>query len=283
MWRNIVPLLQLMRWDRPIGFMLLLWPTLGALWIAGHGNPPWHLVLIFMAGVAVMRSAGCVINDVADQKFDGYVTRTKNRPLVRGTLSLKAALLLLIGLLSVAFSLMWQLNVQTQWLAVIAALLAIVYPFTKRFTYLPQLILGITWYIGILMSFTMIQQTIPKHGWVLYASMIVWTVVYDTCYALADRTDDVKIGIKSTAILFGPYDKVIIGLLQGLTWGLWLTLGQLLDCSGYYYIALGFVLALFGYQQYLIRHREPQACITAFLNNNWVGAVWFMGVIASKF
>lgn len=273
----------LMRCHRPIGFFLLLWPTLWGLWIAGDGHPPWNIVLIFIAGVFVMRPAGCIINDIADRKFDGKVTRTKDRPLAAGEVTLTEAFLLFIGLLIIALCLVLFLNIATILLAIVALFLSTLYPFCKRFTFLPQVILGAAWYISVLMAFTAVQNTIPPVAWLIYISVIVWTVAYDTMYAMADRHDDVKIGIKSTAILFGSYDKLIVGLLQSVTWLSWLVIGWLLECSIYFYFSLFFVAILFIYQQCLIRNREPAACVFAFLNNNWVGAAMFIGITASAF
>lgn len=272
---------KLTRCHRPVGFFLLLWPTLWGVWIASNGQPPLKIVIIFIAGVFIMRPAGCIINDIADRQFDGYVKRTKDRPLATGLVSLSEALVLFFGLILVALGLVLFLSTKTILLAATALILAIVYPFCKRFTYLPQLVLGMAWYIGILMPFTELQNAIPANAWLLYLSAVTWTVAFDAMYAMADKVDDLKIGIKSIVILFGRYDKVMIGLIQCLTYLLWLGFGLLSNLAIYYYIALFFILILFFYQHYLIRSNLPNACIQAFTNNNWVGAVIFMGILSS--
>lgn len=273
------PWLQLMRLDRPIGTLLLLWPTLWAVWVAGEGSPSIRTVIVFTLGVIVMRAAGCVINDYADRDFDGHVSRTKERPLATGTLRGRDALVLFAGLMLFAFILVLFLNRFTFYLAFGGAALAILYPFTKRFTFLPQLFLGAAFAWAIPMAFAAETNSLPHHLWLIYIATLVWTVAYDTQYAMVDREDDLKIGIKSTAILFGDADRLIIGLLQLLAlWPLWL-LGNQLDFGWAWYLGLITAAGLFVYQQWLIRNRDRDACFRAFLNNQWVGAAIFVGLV----
>ncbi len=272
------PWIQLMRLDRPIGALLLLWPTLWAVWVAGDGTPSLTVILVFIAGVWVMRAAGCVINDFADRHFDGSVARTRERPLATGALSAKQALLLFAGLLVLALLLLIPLNRFTFYLSFGGAGLAILYPFMKRFTFLPQLFLGAAFGWAIPMAFAAETGSLPAAAWLIFTAKVVWTVAYDTQYAMCDREDDLKIGIKSTAILFGDADRLIIGVLQALTlWPLWL-LGRGLDFAWPWYLGLAVAAALFVYQQWLIRDREPAACFRAFLNNQWVGLAIFAGL-----
>lgn len=272
------PWIQLMRLERPIGALLLLWPTLWAVWIAGDGTPSLTVILVFIAGVWVMRAAGCVINDFADRNFDGRVARTRERPLATGALSARQALLLFAGLMGLALLLLIPLNRFTFYLAFGGAGLAILYPFMKRFTFLPQLFLGAAFAWAIPMAFAAEAGNLPPAAWLIFTAKVVWTVAYDTQYAICDREDDLKVGIKSTAILFGDADRLIIGLLQALTlWPLWL-LGRGLEFGWPWYAGLAVAALLFGYQQWLIREREPAACFRAFLNNQWVGLVIFAGL-----
>ncbi|KAF0810886.1 UbiA prenyltransferase [Alcanivorax sp. S71-1-4] len=267
-----------MRLDRPIGALLLLWPTLWAVWVAGDGTPSLTVILVFIAGVWVMRAAGCVINDFADRHFDGSVARTRERPLATGALSARQALLLFAGLLVVALLLLIPLNRFAFYLSFGGAGLAILYPFMKRFTFLPQLFLGAAFGWAIPMAFAAEADSLPAAAWLIFTAKVVWTVAYDTQYAMCDREDDLKIGIKSTAILFGEADRLIIGVLQALTlWPLWL-LGRGLDFGWPWYLGLAIAAALFIYQQWLIRDREPAACFRAFLNNQWVGLAIFAGL-----
>ncbi|AJD49958.1 4-hydroxybenzoate octaprenyltransferase [Isoalcanivorax pacificus W11-5] len=272
------PWIQLMRLDRPIGALLLLWPTLWAVWVAGDGTPSLTVILVFIAGVWVMRAAGCVINDFADRDFDGSVARTRERPLATGALSAKQALLLFAGLLVLALLLLIPLNRFTFYLSFGGAGLAILYPFMKRFTFLPQLFLGAAFGWAIPMAFAAETGSLPAAAWLIFTAKVVWTVAYDTQYAMCDREDDLKIGIKSTAILFGDADRLIIGVLQALTlWPLWL-LGRGLDFGWPWHLGLAVAAVLFVYQQWLIRDREPAACFRAFLNNQWVGLAIFAGL-----
>ena len=272
------PWIQLMRLDRPIGTLLLLWPTLWAVWIAGDGSPSARIVIVFTLGVIVMRAAGCVINDYADRNFDGEVSRTRHRPLATGALRGRDALVLFAALMMVALILVLQLNQFTFYLAFGGAALAIIYPFMKRFTFLPQLFLGAAFAWAIPMAFAAETSSLPAAAWLIFVAKLLWTVAYDTQYAMCDREDDLKVGIKSTAILFGEADRMIIGVLQLLAlWPLWL-LGQGLGFAWPWYLALAAAAGLFVYQQWLIRDRAPEACFRAFLNNQWVGAVLFAGI-----
>ncbi|OCG23629.1 4-hydroxybenzoate polyprenyltransferase [Gilliamella sp. wkB108] len=271
--------LQLMRLDRPIGILLLLWPTLWAIWLANH--PTLYITLVFVLGVVVMRSAGCVINDYADRHFDGYVERTKNRPLARGALTEKNALWTLFVLLIVALTLLLTLNKLSWLIACLALLTTLIYPFMKRYTHLPQITLGVAFSWGIPMVYAATIEQFPLTCWLLCFANICWTVAYDTQYAMVDRIDDLKIGIKSTAILFGRYDKLIIGLLQVITVISLFIIGQLNQLSTFYYLGLLLVILLFIYQQWLIKDRDRDRCFKAFLNNNLVGCMVFLGIFFS--
>lgn len=278
-WPDRIPdFIQLMRLDKPIGIFLLLWPTLWALWIAGEGKPSIKISLIFLAGVVLMRSAGCVINDFADRKIDGHVERTKNRPIATGRILPLEALLLCAVLLLMAFILVLFTNLFTILLSVGAALLAGSYPFMKRYTYFPQVVLGAAFAWAIPMSFAAHLNTLPSHVWLIYTATLLWTMAYDTLYAMVDRDDDIRIGVKSTAILFGDADKLIIGMLQISTLLCLILLGVQLKFGWFYYSGLILAAALFGYQQFIVRERDKAQCFKAFLNNNWVGMVIFFGI-----
>ncbi|MCV6622099.1 MAG: 4-hydroxybenzoate octaprenyltransferase [Cellvibrionaceae bacterium] len=272
---------QLMRIDRPIGTLLLLWPTLWALWLANEGMPPWHLLVIFTAGVFIMRAAGCVINDYADRNFDGHVERTQHRPLAAGKIAPRNALILFSVLGILAFALVCLTNTFTIALSFGGIALAACYPFMKRHTHLPQLVLGAAFSWGIPMAFSASLNELPPTAWLVFTANLLWTVVYDTQYAMVDRDDDLKIGIKSTAILFGEQDKMIIGCLQGLTIMSLIVLANRFDLGFAFYMSLAVATGLFAYQQILIRGRERQACFKAFLSNNYVGAAIFAGVALS--
>ncbi|MBG3013593.1 4-hydroxybenzoate octaprenyltransferase [Proteus faecis] len=274
---------RLMRIDKPIGALLLLWPTYWALWIAAKGFPDWHILIVFTIGVFSMRAAGCVINDFADRKIDGSVERTKNRPLPSGAVTEKESKILFIVLVLLSFALVLTLNTMTIWLSVAGLALAWFYPFVKRFSNLPQLILGMAFGWSIPMGFAAVSESLPLVCWLLFFVNIVWSVVYDTQYAMVDRNDDIKIGVKSTAILFGRYDKIIIGILQLVMLALLVGIGILLDLKGIYYWSLLLVTALFIYQQKLIAERERAPCFQAFMNNNYVGFVLFAGILFSYF
>lgn len=268
----------LMRMDKPIGTYLLMWPTLWALFIAADGIPPLDITLIFLAGVFLMRSAGCVINDFADRKIDGHVKRTQQRPLATGLVSSKEALALFVLLVSLAFILVLFLNWQTIALSVVALLLAAIYPFCKRFTYLPQFVLGAAFSWAIPMAFMAIEAELPPLLWLIYIVNLLWTVAYDTLYAIVDRDDDLKIGVKSTAILFGRYDLVIVALLQALTILGLLLLGWFTYLHWGYFICVSVAALMFAKQIWDCRYRERDACFNAFLSNHKVGAVVFVGV-----
>lgn len=274
-------LLRLMRLDKPIGTLLLLWPTLWALWIAAEGVPDYDLLFIFVAGTFITRSAGCVINDLADRHWDGAVKRTSARPLVTGAVSVKEARILFLALMLAAFVLVLFTNQLTIALSVVAVLLASTYPLMKRYTHLPQLVLGAAFSWGIPMAFSAQRGNLPAALWVLYLGNLLWTVVYDTKYAMVDRDDDLVVGIKSTAILFGEHDRLIIAILQGLCLLALYAAGEAFSLGGYFQLALLAAAGLFCYHQYLIRRRDREACFKAFLHNNWVGLVIFLGIVLS--
>jgi 4-hydroxybenzoate polyprenyltransferase len=273
--------LQLMRFDKPIGWLLLMWPTLWACWIAGQGEPAWQLVWIFAAGVIVMRSAGCVINDFADRNIDPLVERTQMRPLAAGTVRPAEALGLFAALIVMALCLLALLPMRVWPWSVPAALLTVVYPFMKRFFQAPQLILGMAFSFGIPMAYVAFGQPFDTVFWCLVLANIIWVISYDTAYAMSDRADDLKIGVRSTAILFGKFDRYAIALLQLLFFALMLVIGQLLDLNGSYYMGLVLAAGLFGYQQALISNREPADCFRAFLNNGWLGGFIWFGLISA--
>lgn len=270
---------QIMRADKPIGIYLLLWPAIWALWLATEGIPQWPILCIFIAGVVLTRSAGCVINDFADRNIDGAVERTSQRPLVTGAVSSKEALGLFTVLMLLAFMLVLMLNWQTILLSFGALLLASAYPFMKRYTHLPQLVLGAAFSWSIPMAVMAVTEHLPWWSWLLYAANFLWTVAYDTQYAMVDKDDDLKIGVKSTAILFGSYDKMIIALLQILMLGLLVALTLLLNLSWPFMLALVASALLFIYQHWLIRARDRSACFSAFLNNHYVGLFIALGII----
>ena len=272
---------RLMRTDKPIGALLLLWPTLWALWVATPGIPPLWILAVFVAGVWLMRAAGCVVNDYADRKFDGHVKRTAHRPLPSGDVSEKEARTLFVVLVLLSFLLVLTLNTMTILLSVAALALAWVYPFMKRYTHLPQVVLGAAFGWSIPMAFSAVSESLPLSCWLLLLANICWTVAYDTLYAMVDRDDDLKIGIKSTAILFGRYDKLIVGLLQFATLLLLVWVGYLAQLGGAFYWSLLLAGALFIHQQKQIAGREREACFKAFLQNNYVGLVVFIGIALS--
>lgn len=274
---------QLMRLDKPIGTLLLLWPTLWALLSAQNGIPAWDILLIFVLGVVLMRSAGCVINDYADRHIDGSVKRTATRPLATGRVTEKEAKILFIVLISIAFFLVLNLNTYTIVLSFIAAGLAIIYPFMKRYTHLPQFVLGMAFGWSIPMAFGAIQQALPVECWLLFFANLAWTVAYDTQYAMVDRDDDLRIGVKSTAILFAQFDNKIIALLQFITLILLVIFGNLRQFPMIYYITLALTALLFIYQCKLTKQREREACFKAFLNNHYVGMGVFFAIFLAIF
>lgn len=274
---------RLMRTDKPIGALLLLWPTLWALWVATPGVPPLWILGVFVAGVWLMRAAGCVVNDYADRKFDGHVKRTANRPLPSGQVTEKEARVLFIVLVLLSFLLVLTLNTMTILLSVAALALAWVYPFMKRYTHLPQVVLGAAFGWSIPMAFAAVSESVPLSCWLMFLANILWAVAYDTQYAMVDRDDDLKIGIKSTAILFGRHDKLIIGILQVAVLALMVAIGRLNGLNWEFYWSVLVAGLLFAYQQKLIAKRERDACFKAFMNNNYVGLVLFLGLAMSYF
>ncbi|WP_269789794.1 4-hydroxybenzoate octaprenyltransferase [Stenotrophomonas sp. Iso1] len=274
---------KLMRADRPIGTLLLLWPTWWALWLAADGMPPLWTLFVFTAGVWLTRSAGCVINDYADRWLDPHVKRTKERPLATGAVSGREALALFAGLMLVAFALVLTMNALTIGLSFIGVFLAASYPYLKRYTHLPQVYLGMAFGWGIPMAFAAVQGEVPPLGWVLYGANILWSTAYDTWYAMVDRDDDLKIGSHSTAILFGDLDLVIQGILYALFFGAMALVGQRAELGMAYWASMAVALVMVVYEFWLCRNREREPCFKAFLHNNWVGAVLFAGIVASQY
>lgn len=272
---------KLMRLDKPIGILLLLWPTLWALWISSHGQPDWQIVWIFVLGTVLMRSAGCVMNDYADRNFDPHVDRTRSRPLAAGKVSAREAVLLAGGLSLLAFLLVSTLNQMTILLSVAALFLAVTYPYTKRFFALPQAYLGIAFGFGIPMAFSAQTGQVPLVAWVMLMANVCWALAYDTEYAMVDRDDDIKIGIRSSALFFGRYEIVAIMLFYAAMLGILAAVGWVLSIGWPYYLGLGLAGAIACYHYSLIRGREKKACFRAFLHNNWLGAIIFCGLALS--
>ena len=275
---------KLMRLDKPIGILLLLWPTLWALWLSSWGTPNWAVVWIFVLGTVLMRSAGCVINDLADRKFDPHVARTKDRPLAAGKVSVKEALLLFFVLVLCAFCLILPLR---SWyivgLSVVALFLAASYPLTKRFFAVPQAYLGVAFGFGIPMAYAAHLDMIPQTAWVLLLANVFWAVAYDTEYAMVDRADDLKIGIKTSAITFGRFDVAAVMLCYAMTLALIAWVGYQMHAQWAFYSGLAVAAAIAIYHYTLIRGREPAPCFKAFLHNNWVGASIFAGIVIDFF
>jgi 4-hydroxybenzoate polyprenyltransferase len=269
---------RLMRLDKPIGILLLLWPTLWALIIAGQGKPDWIVVLIFVTGTVLMRSAGCVMNDIADSKYDGLVERTQHRPLVNHEVTKKEAYMLVVGLSFTAFVLVCLLNTLTIKLSIVAILLAATYPFTKRFFAIPQAYLGIAFGWSIPMAFAAILGYIPPIAWLLLLANIFWAIAYDTEYAMVDREDDLKIGIKSSAITFGRFDVLAVMICYALTLLVLIVVGKWLLLGAPYYLGLMIAMGFAFYHYFLIRTREKSKCFQAFLHNNWLGFSVFAGL-----
>ncbi len=269
----------LARFDKPIGILILLWPAVWALWVASQGKPDLLVLAVICAGVVLMRAAGCVINDYADREFDPHVERTKLRPIAAGKVSPKEALIVFTVLCLSAFALVLLLNTYTIMLSFGGAFLAATYPFMKRYTQLPQAYLGIAFGWAVPMSFAAQTNTIPSVAWVMYLAVVLWALVYDTMYAMVDKEDDLKIGIKSTAILFGNYDREIMAVLQLIILMLLLYVGVIQDLSWVYYLALGLSSLFFIYQQKLIFYRDKADCFKAFLNSNWFGLTLFIGLV----
>lgn len=270
---------RLMRLDKPVGIYLLLWPTLWAVWIAAQGKPSWWLVLVFTAGVVLMRSAGCVINDYADRHIDNQVERTRERPLTSGQVTEREALILFALLVLCAFLLVLTLNPLTILLSLGGAFLAASYPFMKRYTNLPQAYLGAAFGWAVPMAFAAQTGELDSSLWWLFLATLVWALIYDTMYAMVDREDDLKIGVKSTAILFGAYDRMVVGILQLSMLAVLIVAGRRFELGAYYYASLGMASVLMLYHQWLIRGRDRASCFKAFLHNHWIGLVIFLGIV----
>ena len=271
--------LQLMRLDKPVGTLLLLWPTLAALWIAAQGTPPWPIVAAFVVGTFLMRAGGCVVNDIADRDFDRHVRRTADRPLATGRVSRLEAGALFVVLALLALAVVMTLNTATRLLAVAGILIAVAYPFMKRYTHLPQLVLGVAFSWGIPMAFAAVTEGVPTVGWLLFLASLLWIVAYDTEYAMVDRRDDLRAGIKSIAILFGRADRAMIGALQAATLGMLVLVGENAGLGLAWFGGLVAAAALFLYQQRLIQAREEARCFAAFRSNTWVGFALFAAAV----
>ena len=270
---------RLIRIDKPIGIYLLLWPTLWALWIAGEGRPSESLFVIFVAGVVVMRSAGCVLNDYVDRNIDPYVERTRSRPIASGDVAPAEALTLFVALGLIAIGLASMLNREAQLLAVVAAALTVIYPFIKRYVSVPQFILGAAFGWAVPMAFAATTGETPRVAWLMFGAALVWAVIYDTFYAMVDREDDLKIGVKSTAILFGDADLFIIGMLQFIMLLALVLIGTQTGLGFWYFLSLGVAACLMVYHQRLARDRKQEACFAAFLHNHYIGMVVFIGIV----
>jgi 4-hydroxybenzoate polyprenyltransferase len=270
---------RLMRLDKPIGIFLLLWPMLWALLIAGEGQPDAKVLLVFVFGVVLMRSAGCVMNDYADRDFDRHVARTRNRPLTAGRVTTIESLVLFALLCAVAFALVLQLNRLTVLLSPVGLVLAVAYPFMKRFTHLPQVMLGAAFGWAVPMAFAAQTNSVPPIAWLLFTATVLWATAYDTMYAMVDRDDDLALGVKSTAILFGEADRGFIGLLQIMLLICLLMVGYQAELGLLYYLGVLAAGVFSVYQQHLIRFRDREGCFQAFLNNNWLGAAVFLGIL----
>tara|TARA_B110000967_G_scaffold74282_1_gene76805 strand:+ start:8322 stop:9164 length:843 start_codon:yes stop_codon:yes gene_type:complete len=273
--------IRLMRLNRPIGIYLLLWPTYWALFLSAGGWPDFDLLIIFTLGVLVMRSAGCVINDYADRKIDQHITRTKGRPIITGEVTPKAALWLFVLLLLIAFALVLLTNTLTIQLSLVALALATIYPFTKRWTHMPQLVLGAAFGMSVLMAFSAQTGAIPSSAFWIFLATVVWTLIYDTFYAMADRDEDIVVGVKSTAIFFEKYDQIFITFLQILLLILLLLIGKIFDLKSIYDLSLIIILTFMIYHQFLMRKRQKTLYLKAFINNNYIGMTAFIGIFLS--
>jgi 4-hydroxybenzoate polyprenyltransferase len=276
--RRLQEYLRLMRLDRPIGIWLLLWPTLWALWVAGNGRPDPKVLTVFVLGVIVMRSAGCIVNDFADRNVDPHVKRTRERPLAARRVGPGEALVLFVCLMAVALWLVSRLDAYTLRLAFLGAALTVSYPFLKRFFALPQLYLALAFSWGVPMAFAALAGSLPRVMWVMFIASVIWVTVYDTIYAMVDREDDLKIGLQSSAIVFADMDRVIVGVLQLMMLGALVLMGRSVRFGDAYFAALGVAAVFFVYQQWLIRARDSDACLRAFLNNHYVGMTIFIGI-----
>lgn len=277
--QKLPALVALTRLNRPIGIYLLMWPMLWAFWFAAEGVPHLSTLFIFILGTVLTRSAGCAINDYADREFDGHVARTQNRPLATGALSANDALLATGFLMAAAFALVLLTNALTVKLSFVAVLLAVIYPFTKRLTHFPQVVLGAAFACAVPMAFTAQTNALPDSAWWLFAVALIWATAYDTLYAMADRDDDLKIGIKSTAILFGRFDLLIVALLQCVVLLLLIIIGNSYDRGLVYYAGLMCAAGFFAYQLWISRERDSAQCLKAFLNNNWLGMSVFIALV----
>jgi len=277
-WERLHQYWLLVRFHRPIGIFLLLWPMLWALWIAGKGHPSQEVLFVFLVGAILMRSAGCAINDYADRNFDPFVQRTKDRPLATGHVRPSEAIGVFIVFSLVSFFLVLRMNTLTILLSLVGGFFALSYPFTKRYTHLPQFYLGMAFGWAVPMAFAAQTGKIPSEGWTIFLIAIVWAMVYDTLYAMVDREDDIKIGVRSTAIFFGAWDRTIIAILQMIVISLLERVGKQVQLGKIYFFGLFLSSGLFFYQQYLIRKREPTRCFQAFLNNHWFGMSLFVSI-----
>ena len=272
---------KLMRIDKPIGIWLLLWPTLWALWLAGEGNPNQGLFVVFVLGVIVMRSAGCVLNDYVDRKIDPYVERTRTRPIASGAVSPSEALILFVALSLIAIGLATMLNRPAQMLAIVAGALTIAYPFVKRYVSIPQFILGAAFGWAVPMAFAAQTGETPELAWLVFGTAMIWAVIYDTFYAMVDREDDLKVGVKSTAILFGEVDLFVIAGLQLLMLVALVLIGYRAELSAWYFLSVAIAALMMGWHLWLARDRQPAGCFAAFLNNHYIGLVVFIGIVLS--
>ena len=276
---RIVAYAYLIRLDKPIGTLLLLWPTLWALWLASGGFPQWHLLIIFILGTFLMRSAGCAINDYADQDFDRHVLRTKDRPITSGKISGKEALMVAGSLALIAFLLIQPLNALTKELSFFALAVAILYPFTKRFFAIPQAVLGIAFGFGIPMAYAAVLDFIPLEAWVLFIGNIFWAIAYDTAYAMVDRDDDLRLGLRTSAITFGRFDVIAIALSYGVLFLSQIRVAQLANLSNYFWVGWCLALACAVYHLKLVSTRKREECFKAFRHNNWLGGFLFLGIL----
>lgn len=274
--------IQLMRLDKPVGIFLVLWPTMFSLWLAADGFPGWHLVIVFVLGAIIMRSAGCVINDYADRNFDGHVSRTCARPIASGLISAKSALVFFIILCLIAFSLVLSLNSYVVIWSLVAVFLAILYPFMKRYTYWPQAFLGAAFAWAIPMSFVAVSQSVPNSAWVIYAIVMIWALIYDTAYAIGDKEEDLKLGVKSTAILFGKRTNMILALFQLIMLLLLIWLGYLFGLGIVYAVSLFIVAGWFIYHQLLLSKQDDDLAFKVFLSNHWVFLILWLAVVIEK-
>ena len=270
---------RMIRLEKPIGWLLLLWPTLWALWLANEGVPSLHLLVVFIAGVFLTRSAGVVVNDLADKDFDPFVERTKNRPIATGRVSVTEACVVIAVLMLCAFLLVLTTNRLTVLLSLFAVCITLLYPLMKRYTYLPQVFLGFAFSWGIPMAFAASTNDVPVIAWLVFAANILWVLVFDTIYAMVDREDDLRIGLKSTAILLDDADRIVIGIIQVMFIAAMYSVGHQAGLGAAYNVALLLATALLAYQQYLIYDQSPEKCFRAFLNNNWVGLIIFSGIV----